>query len=122
MAAPAIRRSLSACASAASSTLAPRPTLMKYAVGFIAEIAARSTRCRVSAVSGAESTTTSQRGSMRGRSAGPYHSAGSVPSGSPVPGKPYPGSARVPGSRLQASTVIPNADVAMRASSRPMLP
>ena len=78
--------------------------------------------CRVSRVNGAHITTTSEPASRSVSSRGENHASGKRPSGSPVPAGQYPRSSRRAGSRLHASTRIANAVLAMRASSRPMLP
>ena len=85
MAAPARLPSRSARASAPSSTVAPRPTLMKYADRFMRANWAAPSIERVSAVSGAAITTTSDRASRSISPARGSHSSGRLPSGSPVP-------------------------------------
>jgi hypothetical protein len=55
--APSMLREVSAASRSASTTLAPRPMLMKWAVGFIAAKTAASNRPRVASVSGVAFTT-----------------------------------------------------------------
>ena len=56
-AAPRMRRAVRASTSAVSSTTGPRPMFTNTPVGFMAAIASRETRPRVSGVSGRATTT-----------------------------------------------------------------
>ena len=67
-AAPAIRRARNASISAASSTMGPRATLMKYAVGRIRANCGAPTRWRVSSLSRQQTATKSAAASSVSRS------------------------------------------------------